>query len=130
MKKGYFHSILLIILFSIIISCNKDTITQELQGKWVRVDNNVQVIKFGYLNNDDWFTLNTGFRIDNEGTRRPVEFLGEYAVKNSCDSISIHWMHSSLSVWPKYYFAMKDSEIEIGDMIYGTDSVFVFRREK
>ena len=122
----------LIILFLIALtfSCKKDSLTNDLKGKWVRVDNNTQVITFGYLNNDDWFTLFQGYRIDNDGNQRPIEFLGEYSIKNDCDSISIHWMHSSLSVWPKYYFVLKGSRIELGDLINRSDSIFVFEKVK
>jgi len=123
---------LLIIVFLIALSysCEKDSLTRDLKGKWVRVDNSNQVITFGYLNNEDWFTLFNGYRIDNDGNQRKIEFLGEYAIKNGNDSISIHWMHSSLSVWPSYYFSLQGSKMEIGDLINRSDSIFVFEKVK
>ena len=128
MRKESF--LIILFLLALTFSCKKDSLTRDLKGKWVRVDNNTQVITFGYLSNDDWFTLFKGYRIDNEGNKRPIEFLGEYAIKNDRDSISIHWMHSSLSVWPNYYFVLQGSRIEIGDLISGTDSIFVFEKVK
>jgi hypothetical protein len=128
MRKISFLIILFLVALS--FSCKKDSLTSDLKGKWVRVDNNTQVITFGYLNNDDWFTLFKGYRIDNDGNQRPIEFLGEYAIKNGSDNISIHWMHSSLSVWPSYYFSLKGSKMEIGDLINRSDSIFVFEKVK
>jgi hypothetical protein len=126
MRNITFFMILFLVALS--YSCKKDSLTNNLKGKWVRVDNNTQVLTFGYLNKDDWFTLFKGYRIDNDGNQRPIEFLGEYAIKNDRDSISIHWMHSSLSVWPNYYFVLQGSRIEIGDLVNESDSIFVFEK--
>jgi hypothetical protein len=128
MRKNFFLIILFFIAF--IFSCTKDSMNSDLRGKWIRVDNNTQAITFGYLNYEDWFTLFLGYRIDNDGNQRKIELLGEYSIKNENDSISIHWMHSSQSGWPKYFFALKGSKIEIGDLITGSDSIFVFEKVK
>ena len=117
-------------LIALSFSCEKDSLTRDLRGKWVRVDNSNQVITFGYLINENWFTLFKGYRIDNDGNQRKIEFLGEYAIKNGNDSISIHWMHSSLLVWPSYYFSLQGSKMEIGDLINRSDSIFVFEKVK
>ena len=120
----------ILFLTALIFSCKKDSLISDLKGKWVRIDNEAQILTFGYLDNEDWFTLLKGYRIDNDGNQRPIELLGEYAIKNAGDSISIHWMHSSSSFWPTYYFALKDSKIEIGDLTNGSDSIFVYRKTK
>lgn len=122
--------LIILLLFTFTSNCKKDSLPHDLRGKWVRVDNSTQVITFGYQIYDDWFTYLNGYRIDNDGNQRKIEFLGEYTFNCDHDSISIHWMHSSLSVWPTYYFALKGSKIEIGDMINGSDSVFVFEKVK
>jgi hypothetical protein len=119
-----------VFLVALSFSCEKDSLTRDLKGEWVRVDNSNQVITFGYLNNEDWFTLFNGYRIDNDGNQRKIKFLGEYAIKNGNDSISIHWMHSSLLVWPSYYFSLQGSKMEIGDLINRSDSIFVFEKVK
>lgn len=126
-RISYFITLLLI---AISFSCEKGFTTRDLKGKWVRVDNSNQIITFGYLNNDNWFTIFQGYRIDNDGDPRPIEFLGEYAIKNGSHSISIHWMHSSLSTWPTYYFSLQGSIMEIGDLTNRSDSIFVFEKVK
>jgi hypothetical protein len=119
-----------VFLTALSFSCEKDSMTRDLKGKWVRVDNSNQVLTFGYLNKKDWFSLFNGYRIDNDGSQRKIEFLGEYAIKNGNDSISIHWMHSSLLVWPSYYLSLQGSKMEIGDLINRSDSIFVFEKVK
>jgi hypothetical protein len=120
--------LLILFIVALTFSCTKDSLTKDLKGKWVRVDDNTQVMTFGHYYNDNWFSLLKGYRIDNEGNQRPIELLGEYAINDNSDSISIHWMHSSLSVWPDYYFAFKGSKIEIGDFIDGSDAIIVFEK--
>jgi hypothetical protein len=122
--------LLILLLITITSNCKKDSLPHDLRGKWVRVDNSTQIITFGYQVYDDWFTYLKGYKIDNDGNQRPIEFLGEYSFNNNKDSISIHWMHSSLSIWPTYYFSHIGSKIEIGDLINGSDSIFVFEKVK
>jgi hypothetical protein len=122
--------LLIILLLPLTFSCKKDSLTDELIGKWKRIDNNTQVITFGYAGYDDWFTLLKGYITENDGSQRAIEFLGEYKIKNSNDSISIHWMHSSLYVWPTFYFNLKGTKIEIGDIIDGSNSILVFEKVK
>ena len=122
--------LLLLVIVFITSNCKKDSLSDDLKGQWMRVDNNIQVLTFGYKGNEDWFTLSKGYRIDSDGDQRPIEFLGEYKIENQNDSISIHWMHSSLSVWPKFYFSFKGSKIEIGDLIDGTNTTIIFQKIK
>jgi hypothetical protein len=122
--------LLILLLLTLISNCKKDSLPHDLRGKWVRMDNSTQVITFGYQIYDDWFTYLKGYKIENDGSQRKIEFLGEYTFNNDKDSISIHWMHSSSSVWPTYYFTLKGSKIEIGDLITGSDSIFVFEKVK
>jgi len=112
------------------ISCKKDSLTDELKGKWVRIDSINQVITFGYEGIDDWFLLTQGYRTDNDGNQRPIQSLGEFKIENQSDSIAIHWMHSSSSFWPKYYFSFKGSEIEMGNFIDKTNPIIILEKVK
>jgi hypothetical protein len=119
-----------ILLIGFVISCKKDSLTNDLKGQWVRVDNRTDTLTFGISNQDNWFELFRGYEADNDGILRPVIPLGVYEYKIKDNTIQIHWSASSSSIWPEYYFSFQGSEIEMGNFIDSTSPRIIFEKVK
>jgi hypothetical protein len=112
------------------ISCKKESLTNDLNGKWVRVDNRSDTVTFGFNGLDNWFELFRGYQVSDDGIRRPIIPLGLYEYKIKDNSILIHWSASSSSTWPEYYFSFKGSEIEMGNFIDNSDPRIILEKIK
>ena len=112
------------------ISCKKDSLTNDLKGQWVRLDNRSDTVTFGFEDQDNWFELFRGYQLGEDGNLRPKIPFGIYEYKIKDDSILIHWSASSFSAWPKYYFIYQGSEIEIGNFIDHTNPSIILEKVK
>jgi len=124
-----------LILFAILligcgISCKKDSLTSDLKGQWVRVDNRNDTVTFGFKDQVDWFELFRGYQLGDDGILRPKIPLGIYEYKIKDNSILIHWSASSSSTWPEYYFSFQGSEIEMGNFIDNTNPRIILEKVK
>jgi hypothetical protein len=111
------------------ISCKKDSLTNDIRGQWVRVDNRSDTITFG-IQDQDRFELFRGYQPGEDGILIPKIPLGIYEYKIKDSSISIHWSASSSSVWPEYYFSSHGSKIEIGNFIEDTNTRIILEKIK
>ena len=112
------------------ISCKKDSLTNNLKGQWVRVDNRSDTVTFGFKDQDNWFELFRGYQLGEDGILRPKIPLGIYEYKIKVRSILIHWSASSSSTWPEYYFSLQGSEIEMGNFIDNTNPNIILEKIK
>jgi hypothetical protein len=128
MKSFLLFSVILIMGFG--ISCKKDSLTNDLKGKWVRVDNPSDTITFGFAGQPNWFELFRGYQLGDDGINRPRIPFGIYEYKIQDNNISIYWIASSSSSWPDFYFSIKGSEIEMGNFIDSNNPRITFVKLK
>ena len=107
----------IILILACGISCKKDSLTADLNGRWVRVDNIGDTITFGYDGQDNWFELFRGYQLGDDGILRPKIPFGIYVYRIEGSSIFMNWSASSSSIWPEYYFSFQGSKIEMGNFI-------------
>jgi hypothetical protein len=124
-----------LILFALLligygISCKKDSLTDNLTGKWVRVDNRSDTVTFGFKDQDNWFELFRGYQPGDDGILRPKIPFGIYLYKIKDNSISMYWIASSSSTWPEYYFSFQGSKIEMGNFIDNTTQRIILEKVK
>jgi hypothetical protein len=105
MKKSIYLLILAIFFFS---SCEKENNSdQQLDGMWVETSLRKDTIIFKSsdpLWGGNWFELKRDVMLS----------TGPYEYTLSADSISLHWMLSSASLWQTYYFQIDRDEFLIG----------------
>jgi len=111
-------------------SCKKDSLTNDLKGQWVRVDNRNDTITFGFNEQDNWLELLRGYQIGDDGILRPKIPFGIYEYRIKDDSVLIRWTASSSFKWSNYYFSFEDSEIEMGNFIDNTNPTIILEKIK
>jgi hypothetical protein len=112
------------------ISCKKDSLTNDLNGQWVRVDSRNDTVTFGFKDQANWFELFRGYQLGEDGILRPIIPLGIYEYKIKDNSILIHWSASSSSTWTEYYFSSQGSKIEMGNFIDNTNPRIILEKVK
>jgi hypothetical protein len=106
----------------------KESINDQLKGRWVRQDESYDTLAFGYKT-DHTFELRRGYSV-NHAKNIPMPRFGLYGYQIMKDSLVIHSMTYSNIKDEKYLFRLKDSHLEIGDFIHGTTKVLKFERLK
>lgn len=112
------------------ISCKKDSLTNDLKGQWVRVDNRSDTVTFGFEDQDNWFELFRGYQLDNDGIYRPKKPFGIWTFMVQDSSIKIQWAASSSLEWLEYYFSFQGLEIEMGNFIDNTNPRIILKKVK
>jgi hypothetical protein len=124
---------LFLITFSLLLmlldSCQKDTHSNFITGKWVRLDHQSDTILFGYKSFDNWFELRRGSKLINGNVEKIVP-NGFYEYKIYKDSIMIQSIFSEIAEGPKYYYSVKGNEIELGNFIDSINSTIKFEKMK
>ena len=129
MKNYIFLTIFL--FFGIVSSCNKESLTEDLKGKWIRTDLNTDMITFFVIGNDDeWLELSRGYVLEEDGVSRPKRPFGPYQFRIEKDSIKLLWAASSSLEWHQYFFHFKNSEIEMGNFIDNTSPTITLQKVK
>jgi hypothetical protein len=105
-----------------------ESINDRLKGKWVRQDESYDTLAFGYKT-DHLFELRRGYSV-NHAKNIPMPRFGLYSYQIMKDSLTIRRMPSSNIKDEIYHFRLKDSYLEIGDFIHGTNKVLKFERLK
>jgi hypothetical protein len=128
MKTYFFIAFLL--LLTIGLGCKKDSLSNKLNGQWVRTDNRSDTITFGYKGNSDWFVLSRGFQVSTDGISRPIIPFGIYEYKIQGNNIIMHWSASNFSGWPSFSFSLSNSIVQIGNFIENNNSTLLFEKIK